>query len=69
MCARLLQEAPAPEAAPAADVKADPTKFSGKKSKAAAKKGTGATQWQILKQSGIPEDQIPDFRWGPEEAG
>ncbi len=22
----------------------------------------GATQWAILKQSGIPEDQIPDFR-------
>lgn len=42
--------------------KADPTKFSGKKSKAAAKKGPGATQWQILKQSGIPEGEIPDFR-------
>ncbi len=40
----------------------DPTKFSGKKSKAAAKKGTAATQWQILKQSGIPEEEIPQFR-------
>ena len=42
--------------------KADPTKFSGKKSKAAAKKGPGATQWQILRQSGIPEEEIPEFR-------
>lgn len=50
-------------AAPAApDAKADPTKFSGKKSKAAAKKGPGATQWQILTQSGIPESEIPAFR-------
>ncbi|KAG2497803.1 hypothetical protein HYH03_004074 [Edaphochlamys debaryana] len=48
--------------APGPEAKADPTKFSGKKSKAAAKKGPGATQWQILKQSGIPEDQIPEFR-------
>jgi hypothetical protein len=45
-------------------VKSDPTKFSGKKSKAAAKKGPGATQWQILRQSGIPEEDIPAFRWG-----
>jgi len=39
----------------------DPTKFSGKKSKAAAKKGPGATQWGILKLSGIPEADIPAF--------
>lgn len=44
------------------NVKADPTKFSGKKSKAASKKGAGATQWQILKFSGIPEEEIPSFR-------
>ncbi|GBF91225.1 hypothetical protein Rsub_03545 [Raphidocelis subcapitata] len=53
------------EAAPAAEAdaaKSDPTKFSGKKSKAAAKKGVGATQWQILKQSGIAEADIPAFR-------
>jgi len=43
------------------DVK-DPTKFSGKKSKAAAKKGTGATQWGILEHSGIPASDIPLFR-------
>jgi hypothetical protein len=49
---------------PTPQLKADPTKFSGKKSKAAAKKGPGATQWQILKQSGIPESEIPAFRWG-----
>ncbi|PNH02762.1 Leucine--tRNA ligase, cytoplasmic, partial [Tetrabaena socialis] len=55
--------AAAEAAAPAAVVeKADPTKFVSKKSKAAAKKGSGTTQWQILLQSGIPEDQIPEFR-------
>lgn len=41
--------------------KIDPTKFSAKKSKALAKKGTGTTQWDILKMSGIPEDEIPAF--------
>lgn len=41
----------------------DPTKFGGKKSKAAAKKGVGNTQWDILKMSGIPEDEIPQVRW------
>eukprot|EP00877_Chromochloris_zofingiensis_P006951 jgi/Chrzof1/2509/Cz11g18080.t1 len=46
-----------------ASMKADPTKFAGKKSKAAAKKGPGATQWGILSMSGIPESEIPQFRW------
>ncbi len=41
----------------------DPTKFVAKKGKAAAKKGVGATQWEILKLSGIPEEDIPLFRW------
>lgn len=36
-------------------------KFTSKKSKHMAKKGTGATQWEILKMSGIPEDEIPKF--------
>jgi leucyl-tRNA synthetase len=40
----------------------DPTKFGSKKSKAAAKAGSGVTQWGILKQSGIPESDIPAFR-------
>jgi len=40
---------------------ADPTKFIAKKSKAVAKQGKGATQWEILKMSGIPEDEIPKF--------
>ncbi|GFH30268.1 leucine-tRNA ligase, cytoplasmic, partial [Haematococcus lacustris] len=39
----------------------DPAKFAGKKSKAAAKKGPGATQWGILRLSGIPEEEIPRF--------
>lgn len=33
-----------------------------KKGKAAAKKGKGATQWDILKNSGIPEDEIHNFQ-------
>ncbi|WPT12113.1 Leucine--tRNA ligase, cytoplasmic [Picochlorum sp. SENEW3] len=41
--------------------KVDPTKFVAKKSKALAKKGKGASQWEILKMSGIPEDEIPKF--------
>lgn len=46
-----------PEAeTPAPDVKVT------KKGKAAAKKGKGATQWDILKNSGIPEDEIPNFQ-------
>ena len=40
----------------------DPTKFVAKKSKAAAKKGAGSTQWDILKMSGIPEGDIPQVR-------
>ena len=43
----------------------DPTRFSGKKSKAVAKKGTGSTQWDILKQSGILEAELPSFRCCP----
>lgn len=42
----------------------DPAKFISKKSKAVAKTGTAATQWDILKQSGIPEGDIPQFRLG-----
>lgn len=45
----------------AAEVK-DPTKFAGKKSKAAAKAGTAVTQWGILTQSGISQTEIPRFR-------
>lgn len=41
--------------------KTDPTKFGAKKSKAAAKTGIENTQWEILKMSGIPEDDIPAF--------
>eukprot|EP00882_Tetradesmus_deserticola_P006429 GHRQ01006765.1.p1 GENE.GHRQ01006765.1~~GHRQ01006765.1.p1 ORF type:complete len:1052 (+),score=503.60 GHRQ01006765.1:66-3221(+) len=41
---------------------ADPTKFSGKKSKAMSKKGAGATQWEILMKSGLPPEDIPRFR-------
>ena len=50
----------APAVAGAAPV--DPTKFKATKSKAAAKKGKGATQWDILKHSGIPEDEIDLFQ-------
>lgn len=40
----------------------DPSKFVGKKSKAAAKQGSAKTQWGILRDSGIPESEIPKFR-------
>lgn len=39
-------------------VNVDPTKFVAKKSKAAAKKGAGNSQWDILKMSSIPESEI-----------
>ena len=43
-------------------VKTDPTKFSGKKSKAASKLAPKVTrQWDILRTSGIPEADIPKF--------
>ena len=42
--------------------KSDPTKFSGKKSKATAKKGKGTSQYEILQKSDIPESEIPSFR-------
>jgi leucyl-tRNA synthetase len=54
--------AAASAAAASAAADKDPSKFVGKKSKAQAKKGTAATQWQILRQSGIPEEEIPAFR-------
>ena len=50
------------EAAQTAAAEKDPAKFSGKKSKAAAKKGAGSTQWDILIRSGIPEAEVPKFR-------
>ncbi len=57
------QAAEAEAAATAASVaERDPAKFSGKKSKAAAKKGAGSTQWDILVRSGIPEAEVPMFR-------
>ena len=56
----LATQAPEGEGAPQPT---DPTKFSGKKSKATAKKGAGNTQWDILKLSGIPEAEIPSFRY------
>lgn len=31
-----------------------------------AKKGAGSTQWDILIRSGIPEAEVPKFRWGPD---
>lgn len=55
--------AAAAEPAPAQEdgASVDPTKFVAKKSKAAAKKGVGNTQWDILKMSGIPEEEIAQF--------
>ena len=55
--------AAAAKAAEAAETakNADPTKFAAKKSKAVAKAGTAAYQWQIMKSSGVPEGDIPPF--------
>jgi leucyl-tRNA synthetase len=45
------------------EVAAEPKKKAkGKKSKAAAKQGRGATQYEILQKSGIPEEDIPKFQ-------
>lgn len=49
-------------AAAAAATERDPSKFVGKKSKAAAKKGAGASQWEIMELSGIDAAEIPAFR-------
>ena len=56
-------EAAAQKAAEAAEAakNADPTKFAAKKSKAVAKAGTAAYQWEIMKSSGVPESEIPPF--------
>ncbi|CAG9463515.1 unnamed protein product [Pedinophyceae sp. YPF-701] len=55
--------APAPPAEPAgADAgPADPTKFVGKKSKAAAKAGTSTTQWGIMRSMGLADEEIGAF--------
>ena len=57
------------EEEPPANGAADPTKFSGKKGKAAAKKGTEKTQWDILRSSGIPEAELPNFRYSSRHPG
>ncbi|GMH38163.1 hypothetical protein BSKO_06047 [Bryopsis sp. KO-2023] len=51
----------APKAEEEKEVK-DPSKFKGKKSKATAKSGTASYQWQILEMSGIPTEEIGQFR-------
>lgn len=53
-----LQQTTEAESAP----EKDPAKFSGKKSKAVAKEGTAKTQYGILRDNGIPEQDIPLFR-------
>ena len=54
------------EAAEAAAVSAgadrDPAKFAGKKSKATAKAGTAASQWEIMRLSGLGDAEISAFR-------
>ena len=61
----LLQPIDGEEEAAKQQADVDPTKFSGKKSKAAAKQGTAATQWGILAASGIPVSELPNFRCQP----
>ncbi|KAK9332090.1 hypothetical protein V1520DRAFT_305060 [Lipomyces starkeyi] len=53
-------EVPQIDAAPA-DAKTDPTKFRANKSKAAAKKGRGRFQFEIMLQLGIPREEVKKF--------
>ena len=58
-----LQAAEAEVEAVAEQTPKDPgASFKGKKSKAAAKQGTAKRQWEILRDSGIPEAEIAEFR-------
>ena len=50
-------------------VKADPTKFSGKKSKATAKKGGAKSQYATMLLNDIPEGDIAAFRHALPSAG
>ena len=69
MQAEAAEPGPDPIAAPMQDlhangaVKGDPTKFSGKKSKAVAKKGAAKSQYATMLLNDIPKEQIPPFRW------
>ena len=57
------EEAAAASAAAAtqAAAQADPTVFKSKKSKAAAKTARAATQWEIMRLSGVAEEEIAAF--------
>ena len=39
-------------------------KFSGKKTKAAAKEGVAKRQWDIMVENGVDVSEIPKFRCG-----
>ena len=54
--------AAAEAAAASAAADRDPSKFAGKKSKAVAKTGAGASQWEIMRLSGVAEADVPPFR-------
>lgn len=57
-----MQAAEAEVEAVAEQTPRDPgASFKGKKSKAAAKQGTAKRQWEILRDSGIPEAEIAEF--------
>ncbi|GMM30343.1 leucine--tRNA ligase [Martiniozyma asiatica (nom. inval.)] len=47
--------------APATNAKADPTKFTAKKSKVAQKTGNAKYQYEIMQQLGIPTEEIVKF--------
>jgi len=64
VCLHTIQAAEAEVQAVAEQTPKDPgAGFKGKKSKAAAKQGTAKRQWEILRDSGIPESEISEFRW------
>ena len=60
-CSVIEAEAAA-AAAVSADAERDPSKFAGKKSKAVAKAGTAASQWEIMRLSGLADADISAFR-------
>jgi len=57
----MVQDAEPPSAAAAAVGESDPSLFKGKKGKLANKAVRAATQWEIMRLSGVPEEEIASF--------
>lgn len=57
----VVEAAEPPPAAAAAAGESDPSVFKGKKGKLANKAVRAATQWEIMRLSGVPEEEIASF--------